>query len=143
MSDYDHKYIARKLMCENTVESNEQRTFMNLGWVLLGRVEEVTTAVWTHFKWDTSSRMDCLQIPVDRQKVDIHKNVGFSFIGMTFSDVLCMPWLVMLRWYNHPTRANHCLRKYGSLLGVSTSTISCIICLIVGKIQRKKMKMKK
>jgi hypothetical protein len=35
MSDFDHKYIVRKLMFENTVESTEQRTFMNLCWVLL------------------------------------------------------------------------------------------------------------
>lgn len=69
MSDYDHKYIVRKLMIENTVESNEQRTFMNLCWVLLGRVEEVTTSGWTYLNWDTSSRMDCLTTPVDRQKV--------------------------------------------------------------------------
>ena len=43
MSDYDHQYITRKLMYMNTVESTIQRAFMNLSWVLLGRVDEIST----------------------------------------------------------------------------------------------------
>jgi hypothetical protein len=82
MSDCDHKYIVTKLMYANTVESTEQRTFINLLWVLVGRVEEVSIFRVQDLSWDNSSRMDCTVADINRLKtggeqecrVFVHRN---------------------------------------------------------------------
>lgn len=113
MSDTDHKYIVAKLLYTNTIESTEQRSFMNCLWVLLGRVEEVASLRTQDLGWDNSSKMDCMLIDINRFK--------------TGEEQECRVFVHRSDWYRCPLHAIACQFALVSTTETSDSLFSRIV----------------